>query len=107
MIHLCNDGGGASKVEEEEEVMSTMVSVLVKKTKLLVMDMNGPLVATNHKHDTLPPKPHHVKFDNFYNNILLLLFFSIVVVFFPFCGRICAFGFFTTVGCFLWLLSSS
>jgi hypothetical protein len=61
-----------------------MVSVLAKKKKLLVLDVNGLLMAIYHNQKALPPKPHHVKFDNFYNNILLLLFFSIAVVFFPF-----------------------
>ncbi len=107
MIHLRNDEGGASKVEEEE-VMPTMVSMLVKKKKLLVLDVNGLLVATYHKQEALPPKLHHMKFDNFYNNILLFLFFSIVVVFFSlFCGRTYAFGSFTIVCCFLlWLFRS-
>lgn len=80
-----NDGGGASDVDEEDEVMPAMVSAPAKK-KLLVLDVNGLLVATYHKQEALPPEPHHVKLGNFYGNVLLLLFFSIAVVgfFFPF-----------------------
>jgi hypothetical protein len=106
MIHLHNDRGRASEVEEEE-VMPTMVLMLVKKQKLLVLNVNGLLVVTYHKHEALPLELHHVK-DNFYNNILLLLLFSITVVFFPlFYGRNYVFGLFTIVGCFLlWFFSS-
>jgi hypothetical protein len=101
MIHLHNNEGGANEVKEKE-VLPAMVSMFVKKNKLLVIDVNGLLVATYHKQKPLLLKPHDVKFNNFYNNILLFLFFSIMVVFFSFfCGKICAFGLFTTVGCFL------
>ncbi len=81
-----NDGGGASDVDEEEEVLPAMVSAPAKKKKLLVLDVNGLLVATYHKQEALPAEPHHVKLGNFYGNFLLLLFFSIAVVgfFFPF-----------------------
>ncbi len=69
---------------EEEEVLPTMVSVLVKKKKLLVMDINRLLVVFYHKQEALPLEHHYVKFNKFYINILLFLFFCIVVVFFPF-----------------------
>jgi hypothetical protein len=81
---MLNDGGGASDVDEEEEVMPAMVSAPAKKKKLLVLDVNGLLVATYHKQEALPPEPHHVKLGNFYGNVLLLLFFSIAVVGFLF-----------------------
>ncbi len=103
-----NDGGGASDVDEEE-VMLAMVSAPAKKKKLLVLDVNGLLVATYHKQEALPPEPHQVKLGNFYGNVLLLLFFSIAVVgfFSLLCGRICAFGLFTAAGCSLLSLSGS
>ncbi len=102
-----NDGGGASDVDEEDEVMPAMVSAPAKK-KLLVLDVNGLLVATYHKQEALPPEPHHVKLGNFYGNVLLLLFFSIAVVgfFFPFVWKdLC--GLFTAAGCSLLSFSSS
>jgi hypothetical protein len=106
MIHLRNNGGGTSEVEEEE-VLPTMVLVHAKEKKLLVLDVNGLLVATYHKQKALPPEFHHVKFDNFYSNILLFLFFSIMVFFPLFCGRICVFALFTTISYFLLWLSST
>jgi hypothetical protein len=36
-------------VEKEEEVLLAMVSTPMKKKKLLVLDVNGLLVATYHK----------------------------------------------------------
>ncbi len=83
IIHLCNDGGRTNKVEEEG-VLPTMVLVFTKNFFLLILDMNGILVAIYHKHEALPLEAHHMKFDNFYSNILLFLFFSIMVFFFSF-----------------------
>jgi hypothetical protein len=48
IIHLCNDERGTSEVEEEE-VVPAMVSMHVKKKKLLILDINGTWVATYHK----------------------------------------------------------
>jgi 50S ribosomal subunit-associated GTPase HflX len=49
---LHNDGGRTSKVEEEE-MLPAMVSMLAKKTNLLVVDMNGLMLAIFHKQKAL------------------------------------------------------
>lgn len=41
-------------------------STTVRKKKLLVLDVNGLLVATYHTKDQLPLEPYHVKLGNFY-----------------------------------------
>ncbi len=93
---------------EEEEVLPAMVLVPAKKKKLLVLDVNGVLVATYHKQEALPLEPHHVKFDNFYNNILFLLFFSITVVFFffPFVEGFVCLVYLQMLVAFLWIFNS-
>jgi hypothetical protein len=45
----------------KEEVLLAMVSTLAKNKKLLIMDVNGLLVATYHKQEVLPPELRNVK----------------------------------------------
>jgi hypothetical protein len=66
------EGGGDSEGKElgEQQLVAVtaavVVPIVVSQKKLLVLDVNGLLVATYYKQETLPPEPYHVKLGNFY-----------------------------------------
>jgi hypothetical protein len=78
------EGGGGDRegkeLGEQQLVVATaavVVPIVVSQKKLLVLDVNGFLVATYYKQETLPPEPYHVKLGNFYGDISMLhAFFS-------------------------------
>jgi len=91
---MADDGGDREGKElgEQQVVAATaavVVPIVVSQKKLLVLDVNGLLVATYYKQEPLPPEPYHVKLGNFYGDTSMLHFFF---SFFPsplfFCGRI-------------------
>ncbi len=71
---------------EQQLVAATapvVVPIVVSQKKLLVLDVNGLLVATYYKQETLPPEPYHVKLGNFYGDTSMLhVFFSFFLSFF-------------------------
>jgi hypothetical protein len=79
---MADDGGDREGKElgEQQLVVATaavVVPIVVSQKKLLVLDVNGLLVATYYKQETLPPEPYHVKLGNFYGDTSILhVFFS-------------------------------
>ncbi len=79
---MADDGGDREGKElgEQQLVAATaavVVPIVVSQKKLLVLDVNGILVATYYKQETLPPEPYHVKLGNFYGDTSMLhVFFS-------------------------------
>ncbi len=79
---MADDGGDREGKElgEQQLVAATaavVVPIVVSQKKLLVLDVNGLLVATYYKQETLPPEPYHVKLGNFYGDTSMLhVFFS-------------------------------
>jgi hypothetical protein len=78
------EGGGdreGKELGEQQLVVATaavVVPIVVSQKKLLVLDVNGLLVATYYKQETLPPEPYHVKLGNFYGDTSMLhVFFSL------------------------------
>jgi hypothetical protein len=77
------EGGGDREGKELGELQlvvataAVVVPIVVSQKKLLVLDVNGLLVATYYKQETLPPEPYHVKLGNFYGDTSMLhAFFS-------------------------------
>jgi hypothetical protein len=89
------EGGGDSEGKElgEQQLVAVtaavVVPIVVSQKKLLVLDVNGLLVATYYKQETLPPEPYHVKLGNFYGDTSMLhVFFSFFLsLFFFFAGE--------------------
>jgi hypothetical protein len=85
---MADDGGDREGKElgEQQLVAATaavVVPIVVSQKKLLVLDVNGLLVATYYKQETLPPEPYHVKLGNFYGDTSMLhVFFSFSLCFF-------------------------
>jgi hypothetical protein len=79
---MADDGGDREGKELGEQQLvaataSVVVPIVVSQKKLLVLDVNGLLVATYYKQETLPPEPYHVKLGNFYGDTSMLhVFFS-------------------------------